>query len=104
MARTKSVKIPGLKRKPNHQGGKFDDLPYELQERARYWLRRILEKRKRRGQEVTGWVYPLLVGQARRLAKNPPTSSWGRSMAAKKGGYAVQQRYAIEGRDPLAKA
>jgi hypothetical protein len=104
MPRTRGVKIEGLKRKPKREGGKFDDLPYELQERAKYWLKRILDKRRRLGKKRTGWVYPLLVGQARRLAKNPPTAAWGRSMAARKGGYAVQQQYRMEGRDPTAKA
>src|SRR5580704_1548050 len=104
MPRTRGVKIEGLKRKPKREGGKFDDLPYELQERAKYWLRRILDKRRRLGKKLTRWVYPILVGQARRLAKNPPTPAWGRSMAAKKGGYAVQQQYRMEGRDPTAKA
>ena len=44
------------------------------------------------------------MGQARRLALNPPTSAWGRSMRARKGGLAAQARYRSEGRDPLARA
>ena len=39
-----------------------------------------------------------------RLALNPPTSSWGRSMLAKRGGLAVQRRYRLEGRDATARA
>ena len=44
------------------------------------------------------------MGQAKRLALNPPTSEWGRCMLAKRGGYAVQRRYQYEGRHPTAKA
>ena len=40
----------------------------------------------------------ILVGVARRLALNPPTAAWGRSMHAKRGGYAVQRKYVLEGR------
>jgi integrase len=35
---------------------------------------------------------------------NPPTSAWGRSMLAKRGGLAVQRRYRLEGRDATARA
>ena len=44
------------------------------------------------------WRFAILVGQAKRLALNPPTSDWGRSMLAKRGGYAVQRKYLAEGR------
>ena len=41
---------------------------------------------------------------AKRLALNPPTSAWGRSMLAKRGGLAVQRKYLLEGRHPTEKA
>jgi hypothetical protein len=44
------------------------------------------------------WLRAILMGQAKRLALNPPTSEWGRSMLAKRGGYAVQQKYRDAGR------
>jgi hypothetical protein len=37
-------------------------------------------------------------GQAKRLALDPPTSAWGRSMLAKRGGYATQHEYRAAGR------
>jgi hypothetical protein len=104
MPRTRGCKIDGLERKPKRKGDSFDDLPPDMQREAEARLQSMLEKRRRRREPTTGWVLPILVGQARRLATNPPTSSWGRSMQAKKGGYAVQRRYRAEGRDPTAKA
>jgi len=59
---------------------------------------RLLDKFLRRHPDCPAWLYPILVGNARRLAINPPSSAWGRSMRAKKGGYATQRRYRIEGR------
>jgi hypothetical protein len=59
---------------------------------------RLLGKFLRRHPDCPRWLYPILVGNARRLAINPPSSAWGRSMRAKKGGYATQRRYRIEGR------
>ena len=53
---------------------------------------------------VPGWLFAIYCGQAKRLALNPPTSSWGRSMLAKLGGLAVQRRYRLEGRDATAYA
>jgi hypothetical protein len=104
MARTKGQKIHGLKRKPKRKGGYFDELPGDQRRIAQYYYRRFVERWRRRGRRIDRWLRPILVGQARRLAKNPPTAAWGRSMAAKKGGYAVQQQYRMEGRDPTAKA
>jgi hypothetical protein len=49
-------------------------------------------------------VFAIYCGQAKRLALNPPTSSWGRSMLAKRGGLAVQRRYRLEGRDATSRA
>ena len=104
MARAKVAKIPGLERKPKRKGRLFGDLEPEGEALAKFYFDRMLAKRRRRGLRVPHWLRPILVGQARRLAKNPPTSSWGRSMRAKKGGYAVQERYRLEGRDPLEEA
>jgi hypothetical protein len=104
MLKTRGCKIPGLKRKPKREGGYFDELPPYQRGLAEDYFREMIAKRKRQGKPVKGSVLPILVGQARRLAKNPPSSSWGRSMQAKKGGYAVQRRYREEGRDPTAKA
>jgi hypothetical protein len=43
--------------------------------------------------ETDNWRYAILVGQAKRLALNPPDSAWGHKMLAKRGGLAVQMQY-----------
>jgi hypothetical protein len=88
-------------RNPN---GYFRDLPLRAQMRARQWLSYLLARRRKLGKSTPLWTFALLVGQAKRLTLNPPTSEWGRSMLAKKGGYAVQRKYQIEGGHPTAAA
>jgi hypothetical protein len=72
----------------------FDDLSPQQRQSAWSWLNEFLSRQPL----CPRWLYPILIGQARRLAINPPTSAWGRSMQAKKGGYAVQRKYRAEGR------
>jgi hypothetical protein len=95
-------RIPGLKK---YQGrnpeGYFQDLPWEVQRAAHAWLWRF---RQKWGHHLPQWRFAILVGQAKRLALNPPTSQWGRSMLAKRGGKAVQRRYRWEGRHPTEAA
>ena len=74
--------------------GYFFGLPPEVRDRAAEWLNCFLERRP----ECSRRLFAILVGQAKRLALNPPTSAWGRSMRAKKGGYAVQRLYQRQGR------
>jgi len=81
--------------------GYFQDLPLELRNRAHQWLFRLCSKW---GRDLPAWRFAILVGQAKRLALNPPTSTWGRSMHAKRGGLAVQRKYLLEGRNPTEKA
>ena len=76
--------------------GYFQDLPWEVKRAAQMWLWHFC---KRWGRDLPQWRFAILVGQAKRLALNPPTSDWGRTMLAKRGGYAVQLRYRLEGRD-----
>jgi hypothetical protein len=94
--------IPGLKkfqgRNPN---GYFHDLDWPTRQRAYYWLGLFC---KRWGRDLPLWRFAILVGQAKRLALNPPDSAWGRSMLAKRGGKAVQLKYRHEGRHPTEKA
>jgi hypothetical protein len=59
---------------------------------------------KKWGNDLPPWRYAILVGQAKRLALNPPDSAWGRSMLAKRGGKAVQIDYRLAGRNPTANA
>lgn len=49
--------------------------------------------------ETDNWRYAILVGQAKRLALNPPDSAWGHKMLAKRGGLAVQTQYRLWGRN-----
>ena len=97
------MRIEGLEKyQRRNRSGYFEDLSPEAQHRAREWLSRFVQRRQASGQKLPQWKYAILVGQAKRLALNPPTSQWGRSMHAKKGGYAVQRKYRMEGRNPLA--
>jgi hypothetical protein len=97
-----STRIPGLKqyqgRNPN---GYFRDLDWPTRQRAYAWLGKFC---KRWGRNLPRWRFAILVGQAHRLALNPPTSEWGRSMHAKRGGLAVQRMYRREGRNPTEAA
>lgn len=86
------------RRNPN---GYFNDLPWEIRNRAHQWLFRLCSKWDR---DLPAWRFAILVGQAKRLAVNPPTSGWGRSMLAKRGGLAVQRKYRLEGRQPTRRA
>jgi len=90
-------------RNPN---GYFEDLPNEVRYRARRWLAYLLEQRSRQRKQTPQWIFAILVGQAKRLAAKSKgeRSAWGRSMLAKRGGYAVQERYRVEGGQPTAKA
>src|SRR5215813_9011593 len=89
-------RIPGLtKYQGRNPRGYFADLPWDARQRAQRWLWLF---RERWGNDLPQWRFAILVGQAKRLALNPPTSAWGRSMHAKRGGKAVQRRYRAEGR------
>lgn len=81
--------------------GHFQDLPWDVRNRAYQWLYRLCAKWDR---DLPAWRFAILVGQAKRLALNPPTSAWGRSMLAKRGGLAVQRKYLIEGKNPTRRA
>jgi hypothetical protein len=97
--------IPGLK---DYQGrnprGYFQDLPWDVQRAARMWLHRFCERARRVRGCVPGWLFAIYVGQAKRLALNPPSYDWSRRMNARKGGYAVQRKYRHEGRHPTESA
>jgi hypothetical protein len=88
--------IEGLRKyRGRNPDGYFADLT-PLQRGAAYkWLGK---RCARWGRNLTQWRWAILIGQARRLALNPPTSEWGRSMLAKRGGYAAQQAYRMQGR------
>jgi hypothetical protein len=82
----------------------FDDLPKDTRCAALSWLLRLFQRARAARGRVEKQHFAILVGQARRLATNPPTSAWGRSMHARRGGLAVQRKYRQEGRHPTARA
>lgn len=99
------MRIEGLRKyRGRNPNGYFEDLPADVRFHARRWLAYLLERRKHLGKETPQWTFAILVGQAKRLASKSEEerSAWGRSMLAKRGGYAVQQRYLMEGKQPLA--
>jgi hypothetical protein len=100
------AKIEGLQKYQRRTSARrlFHDLPPELRKPAFIRLQRMLAKHYARGREVKPWLYGILCGQAKRLTLNPPSSAWGRSMHAKRGGYAVQRKNRLEGGNPTARA
>jgi hypothetical protein len=74
--------------KREKRGDHFCDLPPDVKIKAETWL---VKFRNRWGWNLPNWRPAILVGQARRLAINPPDSAWGRSMLAKGGGKALQR-------------
>lgn len=100
------MEIPELKRfqRRHRKGTYFQDLPANLRPRAHWWLKRFVERRQRSRKRISPWLFAIYVGQAKRLTLHPPSSEWGRSMLAKRGGYAVQRRYRWDGRHPTKKA
>src|ERR1700688_812258 len=85
-------------RNPN---GYFHDLPLDIRISATQWLDRFCKKW---AGNLPPWRFAILVGQAKRLALHPPTSAWGRSMLAKRGGLALQRKLKVEGKHPTAHA
>jgi hypothetical protein len=96
------MRIVALRKfRKGHRQGYFNGLPRELQYVAYQWLNKFISRWHR---DLPPWRLAILVGQAKRLALNPPNSKWGRSMLAKRGGQAVQRKYLIEGREPTERA
>lgn len=89
------MRIPNFRHVKRRRKNLFDDLPLELQWRARSWLDRFYQRWK---GNLPSWRRAILIGRARWFALNPPTSKWGHTMLAKKGGYAVQRLYQAQGR------
>jgi hypothetical protein len=99
------MRIPNLDRYRNKTRlSYFQGLPWDTRQRAYQWLNRFIKRREATHGGVPGWLFAIYCGQAKRLALNPPTPAWGRSMLAKRGGLAVQRRYRLEGRDATARA
>jgi hypothetical protein len=95
------MKIEGLRKYDGkNPNGYFNDLPPQARMAAWRWLGRMEAKRRSKGQSTPPWVRALLIGNAKRLAlmSDEERSAWGRSMLAKRGGIAVQRKYAADGR------
>jgi len=95
------MKIAALENYHRRPAGYFQDLTPTLRANAYRWLDRFC--RRWRG-DLPAWRLAILVGQARRLALNPPTSAWGKKMLAKRGGLALQRKLRIEGKHPTERA
>jgi hypothetical protein len=92
------MRIEGFHRRPNGWHDQlFDDLPPDVHWRAQWWLNKFIQRHQYRLASER-WLYPILIGQARRLALNPPTPAWGRRMLSKLGGLRVQQLYRNQNR------
>ncbi len=92
------MRIDGFVRQPRRfEKDLFDDLVPVLRSKAEALLAEFCRKHRLRLASER-WLYPVLIGQARRLAVNPPTSAWGRSMLSRLGGQRVQQLYREQGR------
>jgi hypothetical protein len=84
---------------------RFDGLSPERRRIAEHWLAKWEHRYKARySRRVPPWLHAIYCGQAKSLALHPRDAAWGRRMRAKRGGYAVQQKYREEGRNPTAKA
>jgi hypothetical protein len=95
MAQKRSKRIPGLepyrRRPPN---GTFETLQFEARRKAQMLLWGFCQ---RWGNDLPPWRRAILVGQAKRLALNPPDSAWARRTLAKRR--ASRAREVQAGRD-----
>ncbi len=95
------MRIEGLKKyRGRNPQGYFQDLPWEVKNRAFNWLHHLKQKGKRERGYVPRWLFALYVGQAKRLAvqTRDELSAWGKRMIGKRGGFAVQRLYRSQGR------
>src|SRR5690242_8662489 len=74
--------------KAGQAGHYFRDMPSAARDRAEKLVSKFFERWQ---GDLPNWRRAILVGQARRLAMNPPDSGWGRRMLAARGGHALQR-------------
>jgi hypothetical protein len=103
MGETQMARIPALDpyRKPAPPGGPFAALTWQQQRTAEQWLWKFCQ---RRAGDLPQWRLAILVGVAKRLARNPLGPDWSRHMFAIKGGKAAQRRHRRERVDVMALA
>jgi hypothetical protein len=96
---TSHMKIPGFIRQQRRWGNNlFDDLPFEAEQEAQKRLRRYCENH--RGNPKWRWLYPILIGLARRWAMTTVEErrKVARTLRATMAGYATQRKYRKQGR------
>ena len=88
-----AVKLQAVK-SPRTVGGPFADLTWQQQRAAEQWLFKFCA---RWGNDLPNWRRAILIGVAKRLAKNPPAPNFARSLNAHYGAkvYARQCRLGI---------
>ena len=84
--------VPTLKarKSPRTPGGPFADLTWPQQRVAEQWLWKWCLKW---GNDLPPWRRAILIGTAKRLAKNPPKPGFGRSLFAVRGCKAMARKY-----------
>ena len=79
---------------PRNPAGPFADLTWSQQRAAEQWLFKFCAKW---GNDLPNWRRGILIGVARRLAKNPPAVGWGLSMLRVRSGHGLARKCRREG-------
>jgi hypothetical protein len=84
-------RVPKLKacKSPRNPAGPFADLTWPQQRAAEQWLFKFCAKW---GTDLPPWRRAILIGVAKRLAKNPPAKGWGLSMLRVQGGNGLARK------------
>ena len=84
--------VPTLKarKSPRTPGGPFADLTWPQQRVAEQWLWKWCLKW---GNDLPPWRRAILIGTAKRLAKNPPKYHFGHSLHLSRCGKATAKKY-----------
>ena len=85
-----NVPMLQARKSPRTPGGPFADLSYFQQKAAEQWLWKFCQKW---GNDLPGWRRAILIGTAKRLAKNPPKPNFGYSLRAYSGSNVVNLKY-----------
>ena len=96
MLQQPSDSVARLKKRvsPRNPAGPFADLTWSQQRAAEQWLFKFCAKW---GNDLPNWRRGILVGVARRLAKNPPAAGWGLSMLRVRSGYGLARSCRLKG-------
>lgn len=87
------MKLQAVK-SPRTVGGPFADLTWAQQRAAEQWLFKFCQ---RWGNDLPGWRRAILIGVAKRLAKNPPAKGWGFSLHCHRGARILADRCRAQG-------